>query len=191
MISDLVVKDEYGPGNIPKAMFISSIEEFVGEKSIYDIIESIQLLNRKYKLMENSFKAQQESLVLKIPDIELALETVIQRQKLLNSDVMKDRFYFPIADNLLAKGTSIPSNSVYLWLGANTILEYSLEEAIEVLNSNLSTARNTIKIYQKSLEFIREQITILEVNTARIHNYGVMIRKFKSETQTNNRSDFK
>ena len=61
------------------------------------------------------------------------------------------------------------------------MLEYSLDEAIEVLNSNLSTAKDTIKIYQKSLEFIREQITILEVNTARIHNYGVMIRKTRTE----------
>ncbi|KAH7649741.1 hypothetical protein RS030_132064 [Cryptosporidium xiaoi] len=179
MISDLVVKDEFGPGNIPKAMFISSIEEFVGEKSIYNILESIQLLNRKYKLMENSFKAQQESLVLKIPDIELAIDTITQRQRLFNSNIQEDRFYFPLADNLLAKGTSLPSNNVYLWLGANTVLEYSLEEAMEVLNSNLSTAKNTIKIYQKSLDFIREQITILEVNTARIHNYGVMIRKSK------------
>ena len=85
MISDLVVKNEFGPGNIPKAVFISSVEEFVGTKSIYDILENIQLLNGKYKLMESSFKAQQESLVLKIPDIELAIETIIRRQKLLVS----------------------------------------------------------------------------------------------------------
>lgn len=83
MISDLIIKDEVGPGNVPKALFISSIEEFVGERSIYNVLESIQLLNRKYKIMESSIKTQQECLVLKIPDIELAIETVSQRKKLL------------------------------------------------------------------------------------------------------------
>ncbi|KAF7457223.1 Prefoldin subunit family protein [Cryptosporidium felis] len=146
MISELVIKDELGPGNVPKAMFITSIEEFVGDNPILTILDNIQILNRKYKIMENSIRAQQECLAVKIPDIELAIETAFQRKKLL----------------------------------ANTVLEYPLEEAIEVLRSNLATAKSTIKLYQDSLDFIREQITILDVNTARIHNYGVMQRKSKS-----------
>lgn len=85
MISDLVVKDETGPGNIPKAIFITSIEDFVGDRNVYTILENIQLLNRKYKLMESSIKTQQECLIVKIPDIELAIETVTHRKKLLVS----------------------------------------------------------------------------------------------------------
>ncbi|KAH8584092.1 prefoldin subunit family [Cryptosporidium sp. chipmunk genotype I] len=176
MISDLIIKEEVGPGNVPKALFISSIEEFVGDRPVYTILENIQLLNRKYKIMENSIKTQQESLIMKIPDIELAIEAVSQRKKLLNN-LHKNELFFPVSDNLFAKCSSPPSNTIYLWLGANTILEYPLEEAIEVLKSNLSTAKNTIKLYQDSLDFIREQITIMDVNTARVHNYGVMQRK--------------
>ncbi|KAJ1611344.1 hypothetical protein OIY81_780 [Cryptosporidium canis] len=176
-MSDLIIKEEVGPGNVPKALFISSIEEFIGDRPIYNILENIQLLNRKYKIMENSIKTQQECLIVKIPDIELAIETVSQRKKLLEDNIQHNELYFPVADNLFAKCSSPPSNTIYLWLGANTVLEYTLEEAIEVLKSNLSTAKNTIKLYQESLDFIREQITILDVNTARIHNYGVMQRK--------------
>lgn len=83
MISDLIIKEEVGPGNVPKALFISSIEEFVGDRPVYGILENIQLLNRKYKIMESSIKTQQESLIAKIPDIELAIESVFQRKKLL------------------------------------------------------------------------------------------------------------
>ncbi|QOY41529.1 Prefoldin subunit 3 [Cryptosporidium parvum] len=177
MISDLIIKEEVGPGNVPKALFISSIEEFVGDRPVYGILENIQLLNRKYKIMESSIKTQQEYLIAKIPDIELAIESVFQRKKLLENNLNKNELYFPVSDNLFAKCSSPPSNTIYLWLGANTILEYPLEEAIEVLKSNLSTAKNTIKLYQESLDFIREQITIMDVNTARVHNYGVMQRK--------------
>lgn len=83
MISDLIIKEEVGPGNVPKALFIPSIEEFVGDRPVYGILENIQLLNRKYKIMESSIKTQQESFIAKIPDIELAIESVFQRKKLL------------------------------------------------------------------------------------------------------------
>ncbi|EEA05026.1 prefoldin subunit family protein [Cryptosporidium muris RN66] len=179
MISELIAKDESNFGSIPRAVFISSIKDFVGERPINQILENTQILYRKYRLMEASIKSQQESLVVKLPDIESALETVRYRKKILVESTANQTFYFPLADNILVRGLAEPSDKIYLWLGANTVLEYNLDEAADVLASNLAAAEKTVKFYQDSLDFIREQLTILDVNTARIHNYGVTIQKSK------------
>lgn len=85
MISELITKDESNFGSIPRAVFISSIKDFVGERPINQILENTQILYRKYRFMEASIKSQQESLVVKLPDIESALETVRYRKKILVS----------------------------------------------------------------------------------------------------------
>lgn len=61
------------------------------------------------------------------------------------------------------------------------MIEYPIPEAIEFLLSKLASARESLKQYEEDLEFVRENITTLEVNIARIYNWDVMQRRNKKE----------
>lgn len=57
------------------------------------------------------------------------------------------------------------------------MLEYTLEEAVELLTNKLDAAERNLKGVVEDLEFLREQITVMEVNTARVYNYDVRRRR--------------
>ena len=62
---------------------------------------------------------------------------------------------------------------IYIWLGANTLVSYPLPEAQELLSSKLATAQSTLQTSEEDVEFLREQITSLEVAVARVWNWDV------------------
>lgn len=49
---------------------------------------------------------------------------------------------------------------VYLWLGANVMLAYPLDEAETMLAEKLSAAESSLAHCEEDLEFLREQITV-------------------------------
>ena len=57
------------------------------------------------------------------------------------------------------------------------MLSYTLQEAVDLLTSKLSTAQTSLDNTVEDLEFLREQLTIMEVNTARVHNWDVKRRR--------------
>jgi phage protein D len=52
-----------------------------------------------------------------------------------------------------------------------------LEEAEELLKSKLGTAKTSLNNAIEDLEFLRDQITTMEVNTARVYNWDVKQRR--------------
>ena len=50
------------------------------------------------------------------------------------------------------------------------MLLYPLQEAAELLSTKLITARKSLGETIEDLEWLREQITVMEVNFARVHN---------------------
>lgn len=61
------------------------------------------------------------------------------------------------------------------------MVEYPLAEADEMLSGRLKTAKDSLKTTESNLEFLREQITTMEVNIARIYNWSVMKRRAEKE----------
>lgn len=61
------------------------------------------------------------------------------------------------------------------------MLSYSLPSAISLLKSKLQTAETSLKNAIEDLEFLREQLTVMEVNTARVYNWDVKRRREKRE----------
>lgn len=57
------------------------------------------------------------------------------------------------------------------------MLEYPITEARDLLQSKLDTAKKTMGQVDEDLEFIRDQITTMEVNIARVYNYDVLLRR--------------
>ena len=57
------------------------------------------------------------------------------------------------------------------------MLSYKIPEAIELLATKLENAEGSLQSLQEELEFLREQITVMEVNTARLYNWDVVRRR--------------
>lgn len=115
-----------------------------------------------------------ESLRVKTPDIKKTLEMVkMLKEKHEKSEAMQTNFL--LSDNVWSKAT-IPNDTgrVGLWLGANVMVEYSHDEAIAILDKNLTNALIRIKSTEEDLEFLKDQITTTEVNIARIYNQTVV-----------------
>ena len=80
---------------------------------------------------------------------------------------------YMVSNNLWAKAEVKVPESVYLWLGADIMCEYSMKEARELLNSNLEKAKSQLKTNETDLDFVRDQMTVCEVNIARVYNETV------------------
>ena len=64
-----------------------------------------------------------------------------------------------------------------MFLGADLTVEFTYKEAEELLNKNLLNARTNIKTYNDDLSYLKEQITTIEVNLARVHNYKIKMQQ--------------
>jgi prefoldin subunit 5 len=81
---------------------------------------------------------------------------------------------YSLADNIYARAElDFSVGTVNLWLGANCMLEYTYEEAIEFLSKNEETAKKEFNDVKDDLGFVRDQIVTSEVNMSRIYNWDV------------------
>ena len=84
---------------------------------------------------------------------------------------------FELTDSVFAKAKVQDAESVYLWLGANVMLEYPLEEAKALLETNYGNCKNNLETNKSDLAFVKDNITITEVSIARVYNWDVKKRK--------------
>lgn len=56
------------------------------------------------------------------------------------------------------------TNTVYLWLGANTMVEYELEEAFNLLTTNLEKAKVSLEKTEADLDAVKDNVTVAEVS---------------------------
>eukprot|EP01083_Nonionella_stella_P141698 437078_1 len=165
--------------NIPQAVFIENVSEYVSKsgKNLETIEKDIDQLYRKYKFMESQLIAQKGNLLQKIPDIKTAqksLKFLVSKQE--DGEETFDT-QFMLADNVYASAEVETCDKVCLWLGANVMLEYSYDEAGELLKRNQNSAEKNLEILNGDLAFLKDQCTISEVNIARLHNHKVELKK--------------
>lgn len=94
-------------------------------------------------------------------------------------------FHFELNDTLHTRAR-LPSpelKTVHLWLGANVMLSYPVEEGLSLLKEKKKEAEEMIKKCEDDLLYLRDQITTMEVNTARVYNLLVQSVKKSKETQ--------
>ncbi len=63
------------------------------------------------------------------------------------------------------------------------MLSYKLPEAIELLRSKLAMAEKNLSSIVDDLGYLKEQVTIMEVNTARVYNWDVKRRREKRDNE--------
>lgn len=184
------------PRGIPEAPFIDKVENVVKnpEEDFEKVMGMFQERLQQYKYMELSKRQQLGDLNVKIPDIEKNLDIINYIKEKKNDDNDDDdeddkKFIetnYELSDTLYTRATIDAENldSVYLWLGADVMLEYPLEEAIDLLNKRLETNTNQLQLVKEDLEFLKENITTMEVNTARLYNWDVERRRNMKAAET-------
>jgi prefoldin subunit 5 len=171
LLKVLVDKTKKNSRGVPTMNFIDNVEDWIDKFTSEKLISYINQYLNKYKFMEAQIVKSNEGLNVKIPDIEKCLETIEylekkDKEKPVNIDYM-------VSNNLWAKAEVNVPDSVFLWLGANVMCEYKMDEAKALLNQNLLNAKNQIKKNNTDLEFIKDQMTVCEVNIARVYNETV------------------
>ena len=184
------------PRGIPVFPFMNNVSDYV--KTIDDVestLNRFQEMVSKYTFMQQNVERRQLGLKEKLPEMKNTLDTVKflkrKRKQILerkeegrdesedeleekkSSDVLETTF--SLQDTLYAKAVVKPAevDEVYLWLGANVMAAYPLDEAEELLQGKLDKARESLKAADEDIEFLRVQITTLEVAIARVHNWDV------------------
>lgn len=57
------------------------------------------------------------------------------------------------------------------------MLEYTVEDAIALLAEKELSARTALVQVDEDLVFLKQQITVMEVNMARVYNHDVRVRR--------------
>ncbi|KAF2219878.1 ESC prefoldin protein subunit 3 [Elsinoe ampelina] len=165
------------PRGIPFAPFVDRVEDYVPTPSdVEPTLKSFSEMISKYQFMETSTQQRASGLRSKIPEILKTLSMV----RFLSSRTEDDdplETHFELNDTLYAKALVPTTREVYLWLGANVMLAYPVGEAEELLVGKLGAARTSLANCEEDLDFLREQITTLEVATARVYNWDVGQRR--------------
>eukprot|EP00041_Stephanoeca_diplocostata_P009007 m.136395 g.136395 ORF g.136395 m.136395 type:complete len:90 (-) comp17571_c0_seq37:2819-3088(-) len=78
---------------------------------------------------------------------------------------------------ILCQKTSHKVVDVALVLQAKVMLEYDTPEALALLQKNFDSCRVNVKQLAEDMDFLRDQITTMEVNMARIYNHDVTTRR--------------
>ncbi|KAM0348418.1 hypothetical protein ACHAPU_004390 [Fusarium lateritium] len=169
------------PRGIPYAPFVDKVEDYVTtrddvEPTLRSFQEMISWRGRKYQFMEMNLQKRMGGLKEKIPDIQKTLDSV-KFLKLRKDDDEAIDTTFELNDTLYSKAKIPATEEVYIWLGANVMLSYPIDEAETLLSSKLSTAKTSLSNCEEDLDFLREQITTMEVAIARVYNWEVVQKR--------------
>merc|ERR1711959_414356 len=165
---------------IPAQDFIEDVPEYC--KAFGDaqsVISTQQEMYSKYKFMEAQMTQHRNAIFGKKPELEKSLAMLKQLVAKRDSGEERMKTHFQLG-NCLYANADIPTTGdsrVCLWLGANVMLEYTYEEAMELLQKNLTQATTSVEQLDKDLDFIKDQITTTEVNIARVYNHDVRERR--------------
>lgn len=168
---------------------MEKVEQYVKSPEDFDMcFGKFQDHLSKYKYMQESKLATIEQLKIKIPDIENTFNMcqLLKQKSEADVDDGEDEednsllINYELNETLFSKAAINPKDpdfKVGLWLGADVMLEYPLDEAIELLSQKLADAKQNLDVSQQDVEFLRENITTMEVNCARLYNWDVQRRQ--------------
>lgn len=161
------------PRGIPQAPFVDNVAAFIQTSNHEQTLLKFQEMINKYRFMETHLMQRRGGLESKIPEIKKSLD-LVKLLEVADGDTKTD---FEVSDTLWIKANIPKTPVVNLWLGANVMLEYPIDEAKQLLDSKLKSAMLSLVQVKEDLEYIREQITTMEVNMARVYNDEVKTRK--------------
>ena len=112
-----------------------------------------------------------------MPEIRQTLELVQAMKKKVDSEeeMIVD---YSLCDTIYSKAkVNTADQKVYLWIGAQTMIEYSYDEAENLLETQLIQCRAKIDELNEDLYHLRGNSITVEVNMARLFNHSVKLKK--------------
>ncbi|TPX43918.1 hypothetical protein SeMB42_g04512 [Synchytrium endobioticum] len=165
---------------IPQAPFIDDVDAWMKDEEAESTLRKFNEMLSKYKYMEASQQARKRTLEDKVPEIRKTLDVVKFIISRSDSEQPIDT-QFEVNDTLWMNAKLKHPQTIYLWLGANVMLEYPLQEAKDLLEEKLTGVLKTLHGLGEDLLFLREQITTIEVNIARVYNWDVKNRRARRD----------
>lgn len=121
------------------------------ENSADKVLRRLDEQHSKYKLMEYNIGARRRKLKIQIPDLAKSLEMIdVLRHQ---TDDKETRFL--LSEQVFLKTIVPPTKLVSLWLGANVMLEYPLDDAEVLLKQNMESAELNLRCLEHDQDFLR------------------------------------
>lgn len=147
-------------------------------------LEKLNRLYNAFKFIEQRLTQKKTKLKIKLPEIEKTYRSLVQmeEQSKLGEPLTT---HYELAQSIFAKAKiNVHENDkVCLWLGASVMLEYPRAEAIDLLSTQLSDAKQALATVIDDMGFLRDQITTTEVNMARVFNWDVKERRKQTSVE--------
>lgn len=129
--------------------------------------------------MEKSFGISKNNFKAKIPEIKQMIDMIQLLQK-KEEDAEEMIVNYALCDTVYAKAKIHTGNGkVCLWVGASTLVEYSYEDALELLTNQLTHVYEKVEELNEDLYQLRGNSITVEVNMARLFNHSVKLKKQK------------
>jgi len=169
---------------IPRMEFVEDVDAFmelpVNAGNAQETLKRVDEFYQRVKLLESQNTSTKRKLKEQIEELRKGREMLeeLKNQKSANKDTSAN---FRLADHVFVKAKIKPIETVGLWLGANIMLEYGIEEGEKLLREKHVKAEESLRMTNSLIDSIREQITTVEVNMARIYNWDVKRRQAEKE----------
>jgi len=170
--------------SVPTVEFVADVDAFMSEPEHANnaqlVLRRLEETYNKLKISEANNMNTKRRLKAQITEFDNSLRMLEELKR--RRDAGKDMTtQFRLADHVFASAKVPPSDKVGLWLGASVMLEYTLEEGDTLLKQKLQKAENSLETTNLIIDSIRENVTTMEVNMARIFNWDVKRRQAEKE----------
>lgn len=122
------------------------------------VLTRLEEQHSKYRFMAYSLEARKRKLKTQIPDLQKSLQMV----EVLRNETEERETQFLLSDQVYIKAIVPPTKTVCLWLGANVMLEYPLDEAETMLKHNMKAAILNLKTVEYDQAFLRLVYSFIE-----------------------------
>lgn len=128
------------------------------DSSADKVLRRLDEQHSKYKLMEYNISARRRKLKFQIPDLAKSIEMI----EILRTQTEDKATQFLLSEQVFLKATVPPTKNVCLWLGANVMLDYPLDEAEVLLKQNMESAETNLKCLEHDQDFLRGKFELEE-----------------------------
>merc|ERR1711988_1577333 len=172
--------------SIPTQEFIEDVPGHTKKfNTVQEALTAQDTMLSKYRFMEQQMLAQRQSLLAKRPDLQRSVHMVEKLVAARDEGEDELKTTFQLGTSLYADA-EIPVSEdleVGLWLGANVMVQFPLDEAQGLVKDNLSQCEAIIDQLDNDIDFVKDQIVTAEVNLARIYNNDVRERQARAAEQ--------
>lgn len=121
------------------------------DNNVESVLKRLDEQHSKYKLMEYNIVSRRRKLKQQIPDLVKSLDMI----GVLSKQCDDKETQFLLSEQVFLKTVVPPTKTVCLWLGANVMLEYPLDEAEVLLKQNMESATQNLMCLEHDHDFLR------------------------------------